>query len=378
MRDEISYVTYAGNPEADREIEGRNVLFIDNETAQQVLSMEDCMDVIGSAYEEFGLGRATASRASHSVPSSDGQGWFSWDPMVSAITNIKAVAIRIKSDVQPFTEGRVEKYSVAQGKYCGLILLFSTEDGAPLAIMNDGHIQHMRVGAVGGLSAKYLAREDATTLGIYGTGGMATAHAWAIAKVRPIKTIKVYSPNSKHRKDFSIQMSREMGIKVLDVEDPREVMEGADIVAACTNSLIPVALGDWLEPGMHILSVIPNELDDKLLSKCDRYVYSRTPTTEYYVADPERRPVGGSYESADSAWLLREEKLLSPEKMAFLSDVILGNAVARANDKEITCFISQGIPIQFTATAMKVYQLAREQNLGKKLPLAWFLQDIST
>lgn len=374
--EKITYVTYPGNPEAEEKIKGRNVLFIDNDVARQVLTVDDCSAVVEDAYREFGLGRATASRASHYVPRPDGRGWYTWDPMAAAIPKLGVLAIRIKSDVLPPTEGQVKKYCVAPGKFCGLILLFSTEDGAPLAIMNDGHIQHMRVGAVGGLSVKHMACRNASTLGLYGTAGMATAHAFAIAKVRSINTIKVYSPNREHRQAFARQTSQDLGIEVVAVDNPRKVMERTDIVAACTSSLMPVIRGEWMEPGMHVLSVLPNEFDDEVFLRCHRYVYSRTPTTEYYVADPSRTPSLG-YEPIDTEWLQREQRLLTEEKKAFLSDVILGKRVGRASNDEITCFTTQGIPIQFTATAYKVYQLANERGLGRKLPLSWFLQSLS-
>ncbi|MBI4200340.1 MAG: ornithine cyclodeaminase family protein [Chloroflexi bacterium] len=374
----ITYVTYPGNPKAEEEIKSRSVLFIDNEVAQQVLTMEDCLDVVEDAYREFGLGRATASRAHHEIPPLEGDTWLNWAPMVAALPRLGAVAIRIRSDFFMSRQDRLVKYAVAPGKFCGLILLFSTRDAAPLAIMNEGHIQHMRVAAAGGLSAKYMARQGASTLGLFGTGGMAVAHAWAIATARPLKRIQVFSPNPEHRRAFARQVGQDLGIQVVAVDEPSQAAEGADILAACTSARVPVVLGQWLKPGMHALSVGHEEFDDEVFRRCHRYVYSRAPTTQSYVADPERKPPswrGG--EEYDTRWTRRERRLLPEEKMAFLSDVILGRAAGRASDEEVTVFTSQGIPIQFTATAYKVYEKAREQGLGRKLPLAWFLQDIS-
>ena len=374
--DNDAYVTYHGNTEADREIAKRSVLFIDNETAARVLTMEDTIDAVEESYREWGLGRATATRATHSVPRPGGDGWYTWDPMASALPGMDALAVRMKSDILPPSGTQVKKYCVAPGKFCGLIMLFSTDDGAPLAIMNDGHIQHMRVGAAGAISVKHMAREDAAVLGLYGTAGMATAHALAIARVRPIREIRVYSPDPEHRAAFADRTGANMGIPVTAVDDPRQVMEGADIVAACTNSLAPVIKGEWLEPGMHVLAVLPNEIDDDVFRRCHRYVYSRTPRTDYHVADPERRPAVG-YEPIDQEWLQREERLLAREKRVFLSDVVLGNYPGRADPEEVTCFVTQGIAIQFAAAARRVYDGARAQGLGHELPLSWFLQDIS-
>ena len=373
--EKITYVTYPRRAESDRAVKDRSVLLIDNEVAQQLLTVDDCLEVIEAAYREFGLQRASASRASYHVPRPP-NGWYRWAPMASAITKLGVLAVRIKSDVIVEEKQRSEFYCVAPGKYCGLILLFSAIDGAPLAILHDGHIQHMRVGATGGLSVKHMARRDASTLGLLGSAGMATTHAWAIAKVRPIKRIKMFSPNPEHRKAFARQMSDDMGIPVVAVDDPQEIVEGADILASCTNSQSAVIKGEWLKPGVHVLSVSPQEPDDEVFRRCNRYVYSRTPSTEVFVAAPpeEQPPRMEGY--IGTKWLAREGRLMAKEKITPLSDVVLGKAVGRANDDEITCFVSQGNPIQFTASAYRVYQLAKERGLGRKLPLEWFLQDI--
>lgn len=375
--DNIRYVTYGRNDEAEARIKDRTVLFIDNDVAQQVLTMEDCIKVVEEAYREFGLGRATASRSLHQVPQYGGQGWFNFAPMFSGIAQFGVLAIRMFTSISIPGEER-SSYSVTPGKYCELILLYSTEDGALLSIMQGGHVQHMRVGATGGLSAKYMARSNASVLGMFGSAGMASTHAWAIAKVRPIKKIKVYSPNSEHRKSFARQMSQDMGIEVVSVDKPREVMEGSDIVAGCTGSLVPVVRGEWLEPGMHVLAVTAGQLEDDVLRRSDQYVYSRPPYTDHQVATPADQipdsiPMKGYLRDQ---WLEREKRLVAGEKIKFLSDVVLGRTPGRAREKEITCFASHGIPIQFAATAYRVHQLARERGLGRELPLDWFLQDI--
>ena len=99
--DRDAYVTYHGNTEADREIAQRSVLFIDNQTAAQVLTMEDTIDAVEEAYREYGMGRATATRATHSVPRPGDEGWYTWDPMASALPGMGAMAIRMKSDILP-------------------------------------------------------------------------------------------------------------------------------------------------------------------------------------------------------------------------------------------------------------------------------------
>jgi len=149
----------------------------------------------------------------------------------------------------------------------------------------------------------------------------------------------------------------------------------------------PPGVGDWpycvgtyadycyVHPQRSLYRV-PDEIDDEVFRRCHRYVYSRTSRTDYHVADPELRPAVG-YEPIDTEWLRREERLLSEDKRVFLSEALLGRDPGRESPEEITCFVTPGIAIQFAASAHKVYEGARERGLGRKLPLSWFLQDIS-
>src|SRR4029453_16091295 len=96
-----------------------------------------------------------------------------------------------------------EKYCVEPGTYCGLIMLFSTRNGEPLAIINDGHLQHMRVGGGAGLGAKYLARPDAHGVGMIGAGGVARTSLEAMPCPGDTRTVRVYSPNRAHREAYA-------------------------------------------------------------------------------------------------------------------------------------------------------------------------------
>ena len=375
--DRISYVTYHRSEEAEEKIKDRSVLFIDNEVAMQVLGMEDCLKEMEDAYREMGLEGVTDRRTTFHTLRSDEQQWTSWSPMEAVVRRLGIVGVRIRSNMEVRDEKRHDFYCVTPGKYCGLILLFSTEDATPLAILNDGHIQHMSVGCTGGLSAKYFARQDASTLGILGAAGMGTTHAWSMAKVRNITKIKVYSPNPAHREAFADQMSLDMGIEVVALDDPRQVVQGSDIVACCTNADVPVMFGEWLEPGMHAVAVGVSEFDVDLMRRVDRYVYSRSRSTEHYFTKPKEYDASDKESTApEIRWARKEGEAEVEGRMSFLPQVVAGQIPGRANATETSCFVSQGMPMQFIVIAHKVYQLAKERGLGRKLPLGWFLQDI--
>ena len=168
-------------------------------------------------------------------------------------------AIRMKSAViyEQEYQGAItqEKYCVRPGRFCGLILLTSIDNGEPLALINDGYLQHMRVGADSGIGAKYMAREDAEVVGMIGSGGMARSHVESFLLARKIKKIQVYSPTKTNRDAYAREISEKYGLNVKTVDNPRDVYKGADIVAGCTDSVVPIVIGKWLEEGTHVTCV---------------------------------------------------------------------------------------------------------------------------
>ena len=112
------------------------------------------------------------------------------------------------------------------GLYCGLILLTSVENAEPLAFINDGHLQHMRVGADGGIGVKYLANEDAEVVGMLGSGGMARTHMQAFTRVRKIEKLQVFSPTQENRERFGREMAEKYNIEVKVCEPPGRRLQG--------------------------------------------------------------------------------------------------------------------------------------------------------
>src|SRR5919199_3972992 len=105
-----------------------------------------------------------------------------------------------------------EKYCVEPGTYSGIVLLYSTHTGEPLALMNDGYVQHMRVGGCAGLGAEVLARPESEIVGMIGSGGMARTYLEAIALVRPPRQVKVFSLTPEHRQQFADEMCERLGV----------------------------------------------------------------------------------------------------------------------------------------------------------------------
>src|SRR6202790_1960160 len=235
----IRFSQYPVNDELAKQM----TLILSNDDADKLLTMPECIDVLEEAYVELAEGRGVSrTRSDCFAPTSREDALSSLKPMDGVIPKFGVGAVRINSDIVTWPKRgnnvRREKIPAAPGnRYVGLVLLFSTETGEPLAIFPDGVMQRMRVGAANGLGAKYLARQTATTVGILGSGWQAGAQLMAICAVRPIETIRCFSPNAENRVTFSRQMSETLGIDVVPVAQPEEAITGADIVMCATNSV---------------------------------------------------------------------------------------------------------------------------------------------
>jgi ornithine cyclodeaminase/alanine dehydrogenase-like protein (mu-crystallin family) len=249
------------------------MLFIDNATVERVLTMKDCIEVQEQAFQQSLSGQSMQrGRLDFYAPCDREDGYYRWGTMEGVSHGV--LAIRMKSDIVTwprdesgrFTE---DKYCVEPGTYCGLIFLLSTQNGEPLAIINDGYIQHMRVGGGAGIGVKLLSRENSSVVGMLGSGGMARTFIEAFLVVRPIKSVRVYSPTKDHREQFAREMSEKHGIEVCAVDSPEEAVRSVDILSTCTDSMTPTVKPEWLEPGMHLANLGPAEIDASVMAAID-------------------------------------------------------------------------------------------------------------
>jgi alanine dehydrogenase len=277
-----------------------------------------------------------------------------------------------------------DKYCMERGRYCGLIFLLSTRNAEPLALMNDGHLQHMRVGACAGVGTKYLARQNSKVLAMIGSGGMARTYAEAIKHVRPIEVMRVFSPTKANRERFAAEMTSQLDMEVIPVDSPEKALKGADVVSLTTDSLVPVIKADWLEPGMHINNVRNNEAGPDVLARAD--VKARLGTSTLYADRNAPDVVTGSDGMFGFIAGNEREKTKIPASphdeidnpnIGTVPDIMAGRWAGRANDEQITFLNNQGTQgLQFAAVGGTAYNLAKAKGLGHPLPLEWFTQTI--
>ena len=358
------------------------MLLINNQVVEQILDMKGCMEALETGYRDLINERANyRGRYDFFVPNDDPKLMYRWGTMEGASRSFETMAIRMKSDMLEWPEGKtVEKYCVQPGTFCGIVMVFSTRNGEPLAIINDGYIQHMRVGGCAGLGVKYLSREDAGVIGIFGSGGMARTYLQAFNLVRSIREVRVYSPTPKNRESYATEMSQKLGLKIIPVERPEEVVRGADIVATCTDS-IQVIVNDpnWIESGMHLTCVKANEWSPEIVQASDVIIKMGRPTRHL---DEGQMRIGG--EAAVVAGNAEEIKRITNPKVdifsrdfPLLTDIMSGKIKGRTDRRQVTFFANSGTQgLQFASTAGYVVREAKRRGLGQEIPTDWFLQDI--
>ena len=360
------------------------MLLLRNPDVMQVLDMPTTIEALRVGYDDLGKGDAAyIPRIDLWAPTGRENDYYQWGSMTGACRAYGVVAVRVKSAVLSWSEaGTVEKYCVEPGTHMGIIMLFSTSDGAPLGIIQDGYLQHMRVGGAAGIGADLLARKDADTLGMLGSGGMAETYLRALAVVRPLRRARVFSRTKENRDAFAGRMSEELGLEIEAVDSPEDAVRDAAIVATATDSTGPTFDASWLSPGTHVTCVTRRELGDELLEKSDRIIQLGINSIPPDVDIPDMEWKAG----ANAAYVTGtpEERAMIPsgrkaERGAYptMLDVEMGRAMGRTDDEQITLFITTGTQgLQFAAVAGRTYQLAVEAGLGESFPTDWFLQDI--
>ncbi len=351
-------------------------LLLSNAEVEQLLTIPELIPVLEEAYGELGHGRGVSRTTSECfTPTEHADALYVLKSMDGVIPKFGVSAVRLSSDIVSWPRDghgtrNVKIPAAPGGRYVGLVLLFSTTTGEPLAIFPDGVIQRMRVGAAGGLGVKYLARRDASAVGIIGTGSQAVGQLIGACAMRNIARVRCFSPNEANRTAFARSMSATLGIPVEAVHRPQDAVKGADIVMCATNSFDNVLFDRWVEPGMMLSSIKLPEIEPAAIRRADRVVvHSRDPSSLFFATKGVVSPKMAK-DKADAPGIGLDFKALPS-----LPDLIAGTAEGRVADAEITCFLNNiGLGYQFAAAGALVLRNAAERGLGRELPTDWFTE----
>ena len=240
-----------------------------------------------------------------------------------------------------------------------LVLLYDAATGDMLAMIEADRLGQMRTGAASGVATRYMSRESADTLGVYGTGWQAESQMMAVCAVRQIKSARVYGRNAERREAFSRKMTALLRTEVTAVAAPEEAARGCSIVVTATSAREPVLKGEWIQPGTHI-----NVVGSNFLSKAEVDVETIRRASVIAVDSIEQSKI----EAGDLMPAI-ERGVITWESVTELGRIVTGRDPGRRTDNDITLFKSNGIALEDISTALRVYNLARERGIGENLDL---------
>jgi ornithine cyclodeaminase/alanine dehydrogenase-like protein (mu-crystallin family) len=252
----------------------------------------------------------------------------------------------------------LKSYATAAGKARFEVLLYD-EDGRLLAVMEGNKLGQLRTGAASGVATKYMARKEASRVGILGTGWQARAQLEGLCAVRPVQTIVAYGRDSGRRETFCKEMTEKLGVGVYPAATPEEAVKEMDIVVTATTAKEPVFQGNWLAPGTHV-----NAIGSNFLSKQEIDVETVRRSACVVVDSVEQSRI----ESGDLARAV-ETGAFYWEDARELGLVVTGEFPGREDDKEVTLFKSHGIALEDIALAGRIYRAAVSARIGETLPL---------
>lgn len=239
------------------------------------------------------------------------------------------------------------------------ILLLDPDTGGLIALMDGRYITEARTAAVSAVSARHLARPEASTLAILGAGVQARSHLEAIAAVRPIRHARIWSPTASSRERFVAEMSGHVPAALTAAASAEAAVRGADIVVLVTSSPTPVLDHAWVAPGTHVISVGAcrpdhREMDPALVAAGRLVVDSRA---------------AALVESGDVVGGIAEGRFSAAHVTGELGDIVRGALAGRASADEITIFKSLGMAVEDVVAADLVYRRAVETGAGTELTL---------
>ena len=240
-----------------------------------------------------------------------------------------------------------------------LVYGFSAERGNLDVVVEANYLGMMRTGAAGGVAAKWLARPDAKVAAIFGSGWQAQSQLEALAAVRQLERVKVWSRNAEKLAKFCEKMRAKLALDVVPAASPDDAVRGSDVVVTITTSATPVFSGESLGKGVHVNaggsnSLLRQEIDVATLRKCDVVVVDSRPT---------------ALKEAGDLLPALEKGRLHGGGLTELGEVIAGTRPGRTSAEQTTLFESQGMAIQDLILASELLKLARAQGIGEELDL---------
>jgi ornithine cyclodeaminase/alanine dehydrogenase-like protein (mu-crystallin family) len=349
----------------------KTVLVLTNDEATGLLAMPEAIRLVEEAYRDYGAGRAKVIPRHRIYVREEGYDdptFFYLNVIPGVVPCHGVAAVRLNTAHMTYPSRKGGSRHTIPDDYSGFVLVWEIATRELLGIVHDHAVSPLRVGATTGVAAKYLAREDARSLGILGSGKQAMAQVEALLAVRPdIARIRVYSPTAANRERFAVQVAGRFGREAVAVTTPQEAVTGLDVVAAATNAADPVIFGRWLSDGTHVVSMVGaskfdgcREIDDEVVRRSEVIVVNSREQVEidqqYDILSPIRR----GFASWDNVYEL--------------GDLCIGVHRGRTSASQVTLHSNNvGMGIQFAAVCKRVLEIARDRGIGTPLDSDLFM-----
>jgi alanine dehydrogenase len=350
-------------------------IIITDDDVKRLLPMRDCIEAMRLAFRDFADGIAiNRPRMRYLARHPDPERKYLANVHVGAVPSAGIACVRAGSQIiKPPGPGNDRRlYENPQAFNWGIVILYSIETAEPLALLHEFQLSGMRVGATTAVAVDHLARPDAATIGLFGTGKQARNALEAIAVVRPLRRVNVYSPSRVHREDFAREMTRD-AMEVVAVSDPKAVVTGADVVCCATTAMKPVFEGDWLRDGQLVVSIANSDVTNKR-SEVDRRTYERA--SAIIINDWESVVDNDQTELTEPL----EQGVIRKDQIHELGDLLIGKTriVPPAGGEGIVYYKNNsGLAIQFAAAGGILYRRAIAEGNNKTIPTEWLGSDLS-
>jgi alanine dehydrogenase len=343
-------------------------IIITDDDVRRHLSMRECVDAMQIAFRDFANGKAvTLPRVRYKTDAGDGVDYFC-NVHVGAVPSLGMACVRAGSQITKENPDRPGHRTYPSPVNWMVIILYDIKTSEPVAFLHESYLSGFRVGATSAAAVDAVARADASELALFGSGRQARSHCRAICTVRPIKRVRSYSPNPANREAIAAELRAE-GINVVAMDDPRKVVEGADIICCATSSARPVFDGKWLSKGQMVLSIansdvtmIRHEVDPLVLEKADDIIVTHWQSIE----------VNGQIELLDQI----AKGTVKREHVHELGDVIAGKAPLRQTTDNIIYFKNNtGLGMQFAAAGAIIYKKMIGESSNRVIPREWLASE---
>ncbi len=322
-----------------------STIVVNGTRVRQFLPMRECIEAMERALRALARGRADVPlRPVVRVPGDAGGAAGALAVMPAYLDDPRSLGVKAIS-VFAGNEGTVHD------SHQGAVLLFDPQHGALVAIMDAGAITAIRTAAVSGVATRLLARAEAGDLAILGAGVQAHSHLEAMRAVRHVRRVRVWSRTPARAAEFARRYDAP-DFSVTAVLEPREAIDGADLVCTVTSSREPVLMGDWLAPGAHVNVVgasvaTAREVDTTAILRSACFVDRRESALR---------------EAGDLVIPIRDGAVAESHIRAELGEILEGQSAGRLTPQEITLFKSVGLAVEDLGAADIVYRRAQSED----------------